>query len=436
MISEFCISGCNYSPDPLGNGPGEAECHIRELLHSLLDGVRSEEALLRAARGPRVSWNPYRPARGERLKQGILDSEIFEWRTKVSGNSLHVVGNSMAIRTQLSPGEDNVASQQPPTAPVANFTKGLAGNAVGTESSAPSAVCRPPVLDNGDEETEFTISDSCVVAHNEETLQRVVDAAFNVLWQAVAVPWITEHHGSHSSRWAENETGVQHATPFARWITPNARRGKLAYPEICSQNRSQRGERSVYGSPQFKYSLPAQQPTLIAVQGRTPPRELPKLLTQRDTLLGRTDDSRCSFTQHDVHIKGKQRRLTSVEKINFSMHDEQRTSSCQRGVAYVKLGESRGRTEVEGASTNNGNTFCVKKPVSSRQGPTSKNCYPCDYSTSRKGFLSKLTEAVCGERGGNFENSPCTAEHKKLAPVHVCIKHPPQPGHLRSPGRL
>ncbi|PWV17123.1 hypothetical protein C3747_19g39 [Trypanosoma cruzi] len=172
------------------------EGRLGKLWQRLLSSVCSEEALAEATRGPRVAWNPYRPARGEHLLQGILNSEVYEWRSAVAVNSLRLHGT--ALSTDGLP--------QSPLNTVHNIkffhleanVSGITTNGLSSDRTA--AQCSERTGPSCEIESE-TIEGMCNENNRENILrstepQDVIDDIFEVLWRTFAVPWIIERHAS------------------------------------------------------------------------------------------------------------------------------------------------------------------------------------------------------------------------------------------------
>ncbi|ESL09407.1 hypothetical protein TRSC58_02870 [Trypanosoma rangeli SC58] len=228
------------------------EKRLRDLWQRLLCSVCSEEALAEASRGPRVGWNPYRPARGEHLLKGVLNSEVYEWRSAVQVNSLRVVGSALLVE----------ASPRSPVNPVLDINpfhieannsgtviNGLSSEGTGAQCSGRTG----PPYDNDSVAMDVT----CTENNKENALcttatQEAVNGIFEVLWGTVAVPWIMERYAStHQLRLKKQETdmhdrskatlsyyGADHGNRFSAKPTrkndpvPNRRRPKTG-PAMC-----------------------------------------------------------------------------------------------------------------------------------------------------------------------------------------------------------
>ncbi|RNF23964.1 uncharacterized protein Tco025E_02668 [Trypanosoma conorhini] len=189
---------------------GGTEKQLGYLWQRLLCSICSKEALAEAAGGPRVDWNPYRPARGEHVLQGVLNSEVYEWRSSVQLNSLCVVGRALLVgaspRSPLNP-----ARHIKPFHIVANNSgtviNGLSSEGTGAQCSGRTG----PSCDN-----DSVTMDAPCTENNKENVpcstatQDAVDDIFEVLWGTVAVPWIMRRYASeHRTRRGTQETDAQ-----------------------------------------------------------------------------------------------------------------------------------------------------------------------------------------------------------------------------------
>ncbi|KEG13061.1 hypothetical protein DQ04_01241160 [Trypanosoma grayi] len=190
------------------------ERRLGELWQRLLDCVRSEDALADAVRGPRTDWNPYRPARGEHLLQGVLNSEVYEWRSCIAVNSLHVSGLALPV------GEASVSLSNALGAgkPLFFGVKEAGDTTSGLTSDRTGAHCTEHVdvsSDNSSEATDVMITDSNTGDACDAATQQVVEAFFDMLWRTVAVPWIMEQYAGPESCQLNTKEPEVHGRPPA-----------------------------------------------------------------------------------------------------------------------------------------------------------------------------------------------------------------------------
>lgn len=81
---------------------GDMEERTQRELQALWDTLwrhtHSEEALRAALAGPRIGWNPYRPARGgHNVRAAILNAEVAELQSVIPTDCLYVAGSPMTL---------------------------------------------------------------------------------------------------------------------------------------------------------------------------------------------------------------------------------------------------------------------------------------------------------------------------------------------------
>ncbi|EAN78266.1 hypothetical protein, conserved [Trypanosoma brucei brucei TREU927] len=442
MTFEQCSGSRCGSSDFFYVCKSEAENRLRDFLSQLVEGVRSEEALFRATCGPRVAWNPYRPARGEHIRQGVLNSEIYEWRSRVPEDSLALVGNPLVMKESFNHSLATGCQRTGGLERVTEICESLVCEPSETNVEARTKAHTSLTSFEDDGVTrEFTISDSCPVIYNEDVLRRVVAGVFDVLWRTVAVPWINEQYDGQSSPFHEKAPVAQHTAPFTPVRARNEEHSKhiLQGGQELQPQHPRRWQHRQITSDTTRKPPPPQQ-GLTIVPGVTPLRGLPALSVQRDVHSVSPGDYRRAVTHLEVHTGERHDQLGLAGKSDAYLAKDPGGTKQHRGSSCVlKLRREDSKGKIEMVHPASGNPVCPKQSPSSRQLSPQDIRYSFDDITSAQRLTSRLTQTLCGDRVGTGVRGDISSRLgrcHRLAPVLIGVKQPPQPNHFPSPRRL